>query len=366
MRIALVTAGGETSGGVAYTLALAGALVRAGARVTVWSLAGAGRSGPVDPAVRVRTVPFPDVPGEDGGARDLRAVTALGTAFAAAGEEYDVVHAQDAVGAGAVPSCVRTVHSLDGAAGPAGPAGRAAVPPRAVFCRSAAVGAAVRAEPGHAVTVVPAGVDAGRFAAAAGTQGAAGRGRWRARLGRYVLAVGGVAPRPGLLDVVEAMATVQLVRPDVTLVVAGGDGLPGPRGARAVLDARAQELEVYPLVLGDVPADERAALVAAADVVVLPTAGDGSGVAGLEALAAGVPVVARDLPLWREVLGDTAALASSPARLAAAVLAAGDPDPARVAAGRARAAGHTWEAAARAHLRCYAALVAEARQAAAV
>lgn len=358
MRIALVTAGTDTRGGIADTLSLATALVRAGARVTVWSLGSAGSAAAVDPAVRLRVVPLPDVPGEDAGALARRSVAALGTAIAAAGEEYDVVHAQDRVGADAVPGCVRTVHTLDASA--------PGVPPRALFCTSATVAAEVRAAWGREATVVPDGVDGDQFAAAGGPEGAAGRGRWRARLGRYVLAVGRPEPRAGLLDLVEAMATVQLVHPDVTLVVAGGQAPADPGAARAVLDARAQELEVYPLLLDAVPGDERATLVAAADVVVLPSAREGSGAAGLEALAAGVPVVARDRPLVREVLGDAATFAGSAARLAAAVLAAADPDPARVAAGRVRAARHSWADVARAHLRCYEALVAEARQAAAV
>ncbi len=329
MRVALLTSSTEPRGGVGPTLALAGALARAGAEVTVWTLGGADAAAPrpVDPGVRVRLVPFADRPGEDVGARTLRAVAALGSAFAAAGEDHDVVHAQDALSARAVPGCVRTVRTP-------GP-GRGAEP------------ADARA------LVVPVGVDAARFAAAGAPGGSAARGRWRARLGRYVLALGGVEPRGGTLDLVEAMATVALVRPDLTLVVAGGSPSDDGRARRAVLDARAEELEVYPLVLGPVPDHEVPGLVAAADVVVPASDAAGFGPAALEALAAGVPVVAPDLPVLREVLGDTVRFAAGPARLAAGLLAAGTPDPSRAAAGRVLAAGHSWDAVARAVLRAY-------------
>jgi hypothetical protein len=75
-----------------------------------------------------------------------------------------------------------------------------------------------------------------------------------------------------------------------------------------------------------------------------------------------VPVVARDRPVLREVFGRTAAFAADPPRFAAGLLAATDPDPGRVAAGRALAARHSWEAAARVLLRCYEALAAEEAQ----
>jgi glycosyltransferase-like protein len=368
MRVALLTYSTKPRGGVVHTLSLAEALARAGAEVTVWSLGRGGDAGffrDVDPAVRIRLVPFPEVPGEDVGPRILRSIAELGMAFAAAGERYDVVHAQDCISANAVPDCVRTVHHLDTFTTPelAACHERAVVRPRALFCVSAAVAAEVRAGWGREATVIPNGVDGARFAAAAGPGGSAARGRWRARLGRYVLAVGGIEPRKGTLDLVEAMATVQLVRPDLTLVVAGGETLFDYREYRAQVDRRSAELEVYPLVLGPVPHDELPALVAAAEALAFPSTKEGFGLAAMEALAAGVPVVTRDLPVLREVFGGVADFARDPAGLAAGLLRAGTPDPRRAAAGQDLAARHTWEAAARSHLDRYRALAAEgARQ----
>jgi glycosyltransferase involved in cell wall biosynthesis len=74
----------------------------------------------------------------------------------------------------------------------------------------------------------------------------------------------------------------------------------------------------------------------------------------MEALAAGVPVVASDLPVLREVLGGAARLASAPRDFAAALASALDaPDPQRRTAGQRVAASYTWDAAAARHLRFY-------------
>src|SRR5215468_7285393 len=72
LRIALLTYSTRPRGGVVHTLALAEALTALGQQVTVYSLGRGGDAGffrVVDPAVRLRIVPMPDVPDETVGAR---------------------------------------------------------------------------------------------------------------------------------------------------------------------------------------------------------------------------------------------------------------------------------------------------------
>ena len=104
------------------------------------------------------------------------------------------------------------------------------------------------------------------------------------------------------------------------------------------------------------PVDHEAlpTLVAAADVFAFPSVKEGFGLAAMEALAAGVPVVTRDLPVLREVFGTAATFATDPAGFAAGLLA--EVEEQRRAAGRALARGHSWDAAAAAHLELYAGL----------
>jgi glycosyltransferase-like protein len=350
MKVALLTYSSKPRGGVVHTLALAEALAARGVDVTVWTLARGGDPGffrPVDPRVGLALVPFPDVPGEAVGPRILRSIAVLRQAFDPGG--YDVVHAQDCISANAVDRCVRTVHHLDQFTTPelAACHEKAIVEPYAHVCVSASVAAELRAGWGIEAAVIPNGVDYDRFASTSPVD----RERWRSRLGRYVLAVGGIEPRKGSMDLLEAFAGLP---PGFRLVVAGGETLFDYREYRAAWEARAVELGVTPEVLGPVPDSSLPSLVAAADVFAFPSTKEGFGLAAMEALAAGVPLVARDLPVLREIFGDAAVLADSvPALTDALTRALTEPDDARRAAGRELARRYTWSAAAAEHVRLY-------------
>lgn len=359
LAIALLSYSTKPRGGVVHTLALAEALAEAGQRVTVWTL-GRGGDGaffrPVDPRVQLRIVPFPDVAGEDVGPRILRSIAVLADAFDPAG--YDIVHAQDCISANAVDHCIRTVHHLDQFSTPelADCHERAIVKPYAHVCVSAAVARELLDGWGITAEVIPNGVHAERFARAAGPSAAAARARqaWRSRLGRYVLTVGGIEPRKGSLDLLEAYALLRQHHPDVRLVIAGGETLFDYRDYRARWEQRAAALGVEPVVLGPVPHDTLPTLVAAAGAFAFPSTKEGFGMAALEALAAGVPLVVTDLPVFRELFSGAARFATTPPDLAAHLLAALTiPDPDARQAGRALATRYTWQSAAHRHLTLY-------------
>ena len=357
MNIALLTYSTKPRGGVVHTLALAEALTAAGATVTVWTLGRGGDEGffrPLDPAVRQVIVPFPDREGEGVGGRVLRSIATLRDAFDPAG--YDIVHAQDCISANAAGRCVRTVHHIDHFTTPelAACHERAIRRPFGHVCVSRSVARELRDGWGIDATVIPNGVDAARFAAAAGPPMAPERARWQSRLGSYVLAVGGIEPRKGSLDLLESFARLRRSRPSVRLVIAGGETLFDYRPYRAQWEARARALGIEPIVLGPVPHDDLPSLVAAAAVFAFPSTVEGFGLAAMEALAAGVPLVTRDLPVLREVFGGAARFGADAPGIAAALGDALDrPDPALAAAGRSLAARHTWQAAARRHLEFY-------------
>ncbi|MEU3188371.1 MSMEG_0565 family glycosyltransferase [Streptomyces sp. NPDC006923] len=354
MKIALLSYSTKPRGGVVHTLALAEALAATGEDVTVWSLGRGGDSGffrEVAPDVRVRIVPFPEGPAEETvGERILRSIATLRDAFDPS--PYDIVHAQDCISANAVDRCVRTVHHLDHFTTPelAACHERAIVEPYAHICVSRSVADELAEGWGLTAEVIPNGVAYDRFA----TTSPAARDAWRSRLGRYVLTVGGIEPRKGSLDLLEAYALLRAGHPDVRLVIAGGETLFDYRDYRARWETRAAELGVAPDVLGQVPDDDLPPLVAAADAFVFPSVKEGFGLAAMEALAAGVPLVVRDLPVLREVFGATARFAADPRTLAAQLAAAlTENAPGRRAAGRELAARHTWDGAARRHLDFY-------------
>jgi glycosyltransferase involved in cell wall biosynthesis len=203
------------------------------------------------------------------------------------------------------------------------------------------VGAEYRLDPARIQVTAP-GVDESWFAAE--PLDADGR----ARLGlpeRYLLAVGTLEPRKNLRHLVTAYQQLRAEAPDTPpLVLAGPSGW-GEQLAADGLPAEAVRFTGY---LDD--ADLRAVMAGAA-CLAYPSLYEGFGIPPVEALACGVPVVATDLAVTREVLGSAATLVPSDdldalcAALAAA-LAEGDPgDPGaaeRRAARRAQAAKWTW------------------------
>lgn len=359
LRIGLLTYSTKPRGGVVHTLNLAEAMARLGADVTVWSLARGGDEGffrAVDPAVRVQLVPFPDRENETITERIVRSIDTLRAAFDPA--DFDIVHAQDCISANAVGTCIRTIHHLDQFTTPilVDCHEKAVVNPYARICVSRAVADEVEHGWGLTPTVIPNGVAYERFADAESDSPTSveARRRWTDQLGDYVLAVGGIEPRKGSIDLLEAYAVLRERHPGLKLVFAGGETLFDYRDYRADFDRLRAELDVEPVVLGNVPDDDLPSLVAACRVFAFPSVKEGFGLAAMEALAAGRPVVARDLPILREVFGDTVAYASTVAELAEALDASLTADSERITTGRALAASLTWDDAARRHLEFYA------------
>ena len=214
---------------------------------------------------------------------------------------------------------------------------------------SAAVADDVRRGWGFDPTVIPNGVDAERFSAAAES----GRTHWQEKFGRYVLAVGGIEPRKGSLDLLDAFS--RLADRNLRLVFAGGETLFDYRDYRAEFDVRATELAVEPVILGTVDDDELPHLVAQAAVLPFFSTKEGFGLAAMEALAASTPVVARDLPVLREVFGDSVTYASSVGSMATELERAVR-EPRDRLPGLALARSLTWDEAARRHLEFYSSL----------
>jgi glycosyltransferase involved in cell wall biosynthesis len=189
--------------------------------------------------------------------------------------------------------------------------------------------------PSGRIMVTPLGVDPQWSAALPATPS------WRAARGipsDYLLAVGTLEPRKNLRALVAAYAGLVAGRADVPpLVIAGGAGWGDALDLRAIPDDRV-------ILTGHLALSDLRSLVAGATALAFPSIDEGFGLPPLEALACGVPVVANDLPVTREVLGDQGDFcdATDPQALADALLVAltdphGNPD-----ARRARAAQFTW------------------------
>lgn len=177
--------------------------------------------------------------------------------------------------------------------------------------------------------------------------------------GPYVLGVGMVEPRKAFPTLVQAFDAVAESHPDLRLVIAGPRGWGVDALDAAVERARHRSRVVR---LGWVDDDAAAALLHGATLLAFPSLYEGFGFPPLEALAAGVPVVASRAGALPEVLGDAACLVppgDHEALAEAIALVVGDEAVREqlVRAGRARAATFSWE-------RCAAGLAGLYRQAA--
>jgi len=195
------------------------------------------------------------------------------------------------------------------------------------------------------VHVVPPGLDAAPEYVSAPSPGQADR---RDRSAPYLLALGAVEPRKDLPSLVTAFAEIAHAHGDLRLVVAGPDGWGEPSFAAAVASCGVADRVVRVGYLEEV---DRQSLLDGAVALAYPSLYEGFGFPPLEAMAAGVPVVATAAGAVPEVVGDAAVLVApgDPAALAAALVRVIDDTALRarlIAAGRVRASSFTWESAA--------------------
>jgi glycosyltransferase-like protein len=378
VTLALVNHSTKPRGGLVHTLGLAEELHRQGNPVHLVTLG--------DPAVGLfRPTPVPHTvlpaPGRGGSLEErvFASIDVLTGGLAELAGSGDILHAQDCISAraaarvrdgGAAMSVVRTVHHVDDFTTPVliKCQREAILEPDRVLVVSEQWRRILRADYGVEPVVVPNGVDLGRFPRTP----PASRAELRARIGItderafLFLAVGGVEPRKGSVYLFEALGRLrrELATP-VVLAVVGGHSFQDYAAYRdaalASLPGLGLTLGRDVVLLGTIDDEELAGWYQAADALAYPSVKEGWGLAVLEAMSQDLPVIATDLPVFREYLTDhvDALLprVADAARLAGAMRelvtdpALGD----RLrAGGRTLLPRFTWAASARRHLQIYA------------
>jgi glycosyltransferase-like protein len=377
VKIAMLTYSVKPRGGVEHALAVAEALAGRGHDVCVSALAQPGEAFFRATSVATRLVEH--IPTEEAfDARILGMVAAYreGLRPLLADGGFDIVHAQDCISAnavldlrdeGAIAHVVRTVHHVDEFISPSLIAcqDRSILAPDLVLCVSHPWTLRLQDEFGVQARLVRNGVDGHRFRA---PRDAAERAADRQALALgdrlAVLTVGGIEPRKGSLTLLEGFARLRAQAPelDPLLLIVGGATLFDYRDEIDRFAARARELGVGEHVrhVGTVTPAELERHYRAADVFAFPSTKEGFGLVALEALAAGLPVVASELDVFLTFLaheenallcppGDGAALGDCLMRLARA--------PALrerlVAGGRAVVEAYGWDTAAAVHEDAY-------------
>jgi len=164
---------------------------------------------------------------------------------------------------------------------------------------------------GVEAAVVTNGVRVERFAGAA--QSPEERDALRSRIDaserHLFLTVGGIEPRKGSRYLVEALGLLKAVPgPRPMLAVVGGHSFQDYRAYRdevlGSLGSHGLRLGDDVVLVGTVPDAELPGWFGAADSFVFPSISEGWGLVVLEALAAGLPVVASDIPGYRALLLD--------------------------------------------------------------
>ncbi|GAA5164150.1 MSMEG_0565 family glycosyltransferase [Pseudonocardia eucalypti] len=317
--VALISHSTKPRGGLVHTLSLAEALHRQGFGVHLVALG--------DPFVglfRATDVPHTVLPGptKEGTTLTDRVFASIDTlADGLTGlTGFDILHAQDCIAAraaarvrdaGAPVSVLRTVHHVDDFTTPAlvDCQRKAIVEPDRVLVVSEQWRRILREEYGREAEVVPNGVDPDRFPAPAADELARLRARVGAGPDRFVfLSVGGVEPRKGSVHAFRALARLRGQGVDAVLAVIGGHSFQDYTAYReaslALLPELGLRLGEDVVLLGTVSEAELGGWYHAADALAFPSVKEGWGLVVLEAMSAGLPVIASDLPVFREYLTD--------------------------------------------------------------
>jgi len=319
-QVALISHSTKPRGGLVHSLSLAEALHADGFGVHLITL-----GDPAEGLFRHTAVPHTVLPAltkagttlED---RVFAAIDTLTDGLSGLAGDFDLLHAQDCIAAraaarvrdaGAPVTVLRTVHHVDDfTTQMLIDCQRLAIQePDRVLVVSEQWRAILRDEYGREALVVPNGVDPDRFPAPPAEVCAALRARLAAGNGRFVfLSVGGVEPRKGSVYAFRALGQLRRDGVDAILAVVGGHSFQDYAAYRdaalAMLPSLGLTLGEDVVLLGTVSEAELAGWYHTADALVFPSVKEGFGLVVLEAMSAGLPVIASDLPVLREYLVD--------------------------------------------------------------
>lgn len=123
--------------------------------------------------------------------------------------------------------------------------------------------------------------------------------------GRTDAVMVGVRPNKGLDDIVPVWSKLQTLRPGTTLKLMGG--MSGTENLEKDIRRLGLPIEVLRPPGGFLPESAYYEELKASDILFAPSHEEGWGIVVCEAMAAGLPVVAYDLPVYRDIYGDALA-----------------------------------------------------------
>ena len=372
VRVAILAHSTNPRGGVVHALELGDALVRLGHEAVVHAPDARGK-GFFRPTLCGSTLVTASPLGPDVATMiETRVAEYLSHFDTATNRQFDVFHAQDGISSNAlatlkecrqIPGFARTVHHIDDFEDPrvAALQARSIVAADELFVVSQTWRDVLRRRFGRSATIVGNGVDSARFAPAPDGREEALRECLGLGEGPVFLSIGGVEERKNTLRLLEAFDEVRRVEPAAQLILAGGASVLDHAAYQRRFATALARMALPPgavAVTGTMPQDDMPALYRLASALVFPSVKEGFGLAVIEAMACGVPVVLSKMAPFTEHLGDDDVMWCDPFRAAsiaeAMLIASAEPMRARLAGrGPVVAKRHDWGATARAHLPIY-------------
>jgi glycosyltransferase-like protein len=372
LRVAILAHSTNPRGGVVHALELADALVGLGHDATVHAPDPKGAGFFRNADCRTVSIPASPAPADLTEMVETRIAEYVRYFEGPANRKFDVFHAQDSISGnalavlktrGLVGGAARTVHHVDAFKS----AELAALQIRAIngadthFVVSRTWRDWLAERFGIEAIVIGNGVNTRRFTNATDDRDGELRKRLGVERGPMFLSVGGVEERKNTIRILEAFQQVHRLHPSARLVIAGGASLLDHEAyqhlfAEALSASGLPDhavIQTGPLAQADMPS-----LYRIADVFVFPSLKEGFGLAVIEAMASGLPVVTSRIAPFTEYLGENDVAWCDPlsaASIAGAMAAAlGGLLGARlVAAGIVVAQRHDWRSTASAHLAAY-------------
>lgn len=391
LRIALLTHSINPRGGVVHCLELADALVALGHAVTVHAPARDGAQLFRSTRCQVRLI-TDDAPLSDIRALVQRRIELFRRWLERPGHaDFDIFHAHDGIGAnallalqksGRIPGYVRTVHHLEDSYGDElldTYEERSIRQAGQLLSVSPTWAGKLAVRFGRESQVVGNGVNLERFQPQSRPTDDLLRQRFGLGAGPVFLAVGGIEARKNTVATLRAFIRLRHSMPNAQLLIAGGASLFDHsryqqqflgEAATAGLRVRIVATTETPpatgadvVIAGVIEDAEMPALYRLADTLVFPSLVEGFGLAIIEAMASGLPVVVSDMPPFTDFIGHQDCLWADPADPEAIAFAMGRsllPGLRRQlsARGSAIARRHDWPSCAQKHLDGYRAFLA--------
>jgi len=324
MTVALITYSTKPRGGVVHTLELAKALIDDGVAVHIIALGDASVGFFRETSVPTTFIAAPEW-ADTLDERVFRSVDALADGLRPLIKDFPILHTQDCIAARAAarvrdelasdnpnrPSVLRTVHHVDDFTTQAliDCQRQAIIEPDNLIVVSREWQGLLSKDFGLKATVIYNGVNTAKLARPADLDCAGLRASIGADSRFLFLTVGGIEPRKGTIEMIEALAALKLsLEVPPLLAIVGGHSFQDHTPYRSAAFARAEELGISMdddvVQLGTVSDRELAAWYHSADAFLFPSVKEGWGLVAMEALAVGLPLIASDIPVFREYLSD--------------------------------------------------------------